>query len=544
MISRIQSARNQFFIYLVIILVPGIFLRTFQLSDQIITGDEWHALHIAMQASYAEIAGSFGDADHSIPVALYFKALMDSVGLQQWMIQLPFVASGCLLILTIPLLLRREIGELPSFFTAGLIAISPILVTEARFARPYPIAMLLSFTAVMFFLRWWRHRRRHDALIYSVCAALTGYFLILNLPFVLAPFIYFLGVILVRARRSGITVSLKTDLADLIKLGCLTAVLLAILIFPPLLNDFSALSGKSGAGSMAWQSFLRLLPVFSGNAGLLCSAAIVMLVALGIYSAWSKRIEVIGYLAVLTSLHCLAVYVANPVGTENIVVLARYLILAFPLFAALAALGLHFLLHDCWRRVSQSTAYSVAGITLIVLLIAGPVPKSFYVPNNNIVLMTISEIVLGDQLYSAMLSPPISRFYANLEERPDNSLLLVQAPYYYNFDYFPTYQHLTRQRIAMGFTEGLCSRSRPGEIPERLKDRVHLSNYFYLANPDSLTRADVDYVVFHINLEDELEIPIIVDEIDLDPCLDAYREWFGPAVFEDDKIVAFAIKST
>ena len=155
--------------------------------------------------------------------------------------------------------------------------------------------------------------------------------------------------------------------------------------------------------------------------------------------------------------------------------------------------------------------------------------------------MTISEMVLDMPSYEAMLSEPVAGFYTGQEELPAAQSFIVQAPYYYNFDYLPVYQHLTGQRIAMGMTDGLCSSNRQGEIPIALRDNVSLNNFFYLGEPVQIREAGVDYVAFHHNLEQEVLVPIIVEEMNVQECISAYQNWFGEPVYTDNKITVFAI---
>lgn len=523
------------------VLVLGVFLRVYQLDDQIITGDEWHALHIAMQADYGEIATSFGDADHSIPVALYFKFLMDTVGLQQWMIQAPFVLAGCLLVFTIPWLLRGQLGRRSAIFTAGLFAISPILITQARFARPYPIALLLSFVAVIYFYRWWQSRARIDGAIYLLCTALTGYLLILNLPFVLGAFGYVFICSLYSANRSGDWQQCRNDVRDLFVLGLATLLVLLIMLLPPLLGDFAALSEKAASGMLGISSFAPVISVFSGAGGAWLTGAVLLLASFGLITAIQRRIILAGLLGFLAILQCVAIAIANPVGTENIVIIARYLVPVLPFLLILLALGLDQLAELIEAKIGHGWAYGLYGLLLLVSIMLGPLPRAYYAPNNNIVLMTISEIVLDVQSYEAMLTRPVAEFYTEQQALPAAESLIVQAPYYYNFDYLPVYQHLTGQRIAMGFTDGLCSNARQGEIPIALQDKISLNNYFYLGEPEELRDGGVDYVVFHHNLEQEVLVPIIVDELDVEDCISAYQSWFGEPVYSDNKITAFAI---
>ncbi|MDG2288462.1 MAG: hypothetical protein P8K83_01565 [Woeseiaceae bacterium] len=530
--------------FLSLALIVGVFLRFYQLPDQIITGDEWHAINKALLSGYADIATSFGAADHSIPIALYYKLMLDSFGLQQWMIQLPFAIAGCITIVIVPLMLIRTLGWSTSVIVGGLLAVSPALIIWSRFARPYSIAYLLSVCAVILFFLWWQKRSRRVALLYAVCAAMSGYFLVLNLPFVLSPFIVCFAVVIFRDGIKRGWQRKRQDIMSLLGLGLLTAFLLAVLLLPPLVNDFAALSGKSGGGSFYLADIWRIVPLFSGNAGIGITVLSVLLACVGVVRAWYQRSSFLAYLSAITLIQILAIRIANPVGTENIVILARYLLLVTPLYFILISMGISAIAD---RLTNSSKRKEFLGLTLaitilIVGLLLGPMRKSYYSPNNNIVLMTISEIVLGDRLYESMLGDYVSPFYEQLSEYPAGEKLIVQAPFFYNFDYLPLYQHLNKQTIAVGYTEGLCSLDRVEEIAFSNKERVSINNSYYLNDPQSLIHGGVDFVVFHKNLNEEIVVPVIVEEYSLDACIEFYRQNFGEPIFEDNIIVTFEIQ--
>jgi len=53
----------------------GIYLRATQLSTQILLDDEWHAIHKLLHSDVKGIVTSFGVADYSIPLTLYYRFL-------------------------------------------------------------------------------------------------------------------------------------------------------------------------------------------------------------------------------------------------------------------------------------------------------------------------------------------------------------------------------------------------------------------------------------------------------------------------------------
>lgn len=134
----------------------GAILRTYQIGNQILIGDEWHAVNSALYSGgYLDILSTFGGGGHSIPEALYYKFLIDTVGLSEISIHIPFLFAGILIIIVIPLLVSEIIGKYTANLLAWLLALSPFLIFYSRFARPYGIVVLLGFSAVVLFYKWW-----------------------------------------------------------------------------------------------------------------------------------------------------------------------------------------------------------------------------------------------------------------------------------------------------------------------------------------------------------------------------------------------------
>src|SRR6188472_4510782 len=73
-------------------------LRLYHLDRQIPVDDEWHALHKLMSAGYGEIFSSFGVADHSIPLTLFYKLLAQTFGIEEIGLHLLQAISGVALV--------------------------------------------------------------------------------------------------------------------------------------------------------------------------------------------------------------------------------------------------------------------------------------------------------------------------------------------------------------------------------------------------------------------------------------------------------------
>ncbi|MEO2162903.1 MAG: glycosyltransferase family 39 protein [bacterium] len=133
----------------------GIWFRLWELGQQPILGDEMHALKsaAAKTATLGTILAEKGFPDVSIPLALWDYLLLNTVGLSEWGIRLPMLASGILFLLLLHRLVHRQLGQGCAFTATALASLSPILILFSRFARPYMPVTLLSLLALHFWLR-------------------------------------------------------------------------------------------------------------------------------------------------------------------------------------------------------------------------------------------------------------------------------------------------------------------------------------------------------------------------------------------------------
>src|SRR5439155_14044492 len=119
-----RSLRRNWLLLMAILVGSG--LRLYQITSQIIADDEWHAVHMARDLDFFSIASHFGDADVSIPIALFYRLVITTVGLSEWIMRAPALFFGLLSLIVFPLLVRRFFDPVTSVLFAWLLAISPI----------------------------------------------------------------------------------------------------------------------------------------------------------------------------------------------------------------------------------------------------------------------------------------------------------------------------------------------------------------------------------------------------------------------------------
>ena len=168
----------------------GAGLRLWRLPDQVLGGDELHALRAIHELPVSKLLVSYQLSDVCLPLAAFHRALLDAgVALTEWHFRLPSILAGVALLWIAPLLLRRHIGERAALAAGWLLAISPLLVFYSRIARSYAPVVLLGFCAALAFDAWWQERRSRHAFAYVALAALAIYFHPGAGPFMAAPFL-------------------------------------------------------------------------------------------------------------------------------------------------------------------------------------------------------------------------------------------------------------------------------------------------------------------------------------------------------------------
>jgi hypothetical protein len=154
----------------------GIWFRLWELGQQLVFGDEMHALKSAAGGSLTSILAERGLPDVSIPVALWNYHLLRDWGLSEWGMRFPMLLSGILFLLLLPRIIHRQLGTGCAFTATGLAALSPLLIQYSRFARPYMPLVLLSLLALDCWLRHLngsRYAWSWAILVTIFCAALT-----------------------------------------------------------------------------------------------------------------------------------------------------------------------------------------------------------------------------------------------------------------------------------------------------------------------------------------------------------------------------------
>jgi predicted membrane-bound mannosyltransferase len=158
----------------ILAIAAGSGLRLWNLSDQVVGGDEMHGVRAAVKGQLVDILRTYQQADPCIPLAGYYHLAIDARGsLNEAVVRAPALAAGLLALLVIPWLVRSRLGDAGALLLAWLLALSPLLVLYSRLARPYMPVVLVGFVSFLAFDRWAEGEGARWGWLWALCAALA-----------------------------------------------------------------------------------------------------------------------------------------------------------------------------------------------------------------------------------------------------------------------------------------------------------------------------------------------------------------------------------
>ena len=343
--------------------LAGALLRLWHLSAQIVGGDELNGVRAALRLPLGRVLTTYQLADPCLPMAGFYRLLLDcGLYLNEAWVRLPPLLCGLAAQAAIPWRAQCRLGRPVARRLAWLVAVAPLLVFYSRIARPYMPIALLGFAATAAFEAWWRTRRRAAAAAYVVLGALCVYCHLGSAPFVVAPFVFALGGLLLEKRedRPGLGAVVAVGLAEV-------AAFLAFLL--PARDSLRELIGDKHnpleivpatvSGALELQAGTRLLPLVL----LFWAAALYGLVTLlrrdrrlGLFTLTLVLVQIAGLLAL------------SPEMLVHPLVFGRYLLPAFPWLLVWAAVGLT----GPWPRLGRRVQGTLAAAVVAALFLGGP----------------------------------------------------------------------------------------------------------------------------------------------------------------------------
>lgn len=463
--------------------------------------------------------------------------IADVFGLDEFWLRLPTLLAGAAL-LFLPLLLRPSLDRSAAAGVTWLLAVSPLLIYFSRYARPYSISLLLASLAAIAFYRWWVGGRRTWMAFYLIGAAAGVYFHLSVVFFALAPFLFALPA----RRLSGSGRPTRSVLAW----GGATGALLMALLLPPLVHRADAVLGKLAAGAPNGDTIDGALKLMAGSRHTWVAVLLAVLATVGARSLWKRFPRPFLYVSALCAVQLSGVALTAPASLSAPNVLARYSLPVLGVLLLAAAQGLATLEVLAKRRLSRFPEGISAVLMGGVLLAAGPLPSQDYHPNNwtNHALFNYTYD-LRDPRYSyypGTLPLRVSAFYKGLADRPSESLLLLEAPWYGDWpcNAFPHDQYLHRQRMMVGFVSEPEEELRFGGF--RADDRhLRFRSFVYLGDWQAVFASGADYAVLHKHLGAETDTGC--SPVEMSRWIARYRDRLGVPAFEDDDLAVFDLQA-
>jgi len=531
-------------VLLAVAVLVGVFLRWYQLGIQVVLDDEWHALNKLLASDAAGIATSFGYADHSIPLTLYYRFLFLHGGLTERTLHLPMLLAGVALLLAAPALLRRE-SSLPVLATwMVLLAISPLLVYHSRTARPYALTSLLTLFAIVGFRRWWKRADGSPGwgATYAGTTFLAGYLLPTTLPFTLLPFVYcgatgIVGALVRRDAKQAWTATRR-----LLTLGAATAIPLAAALGPPLYYDWATFWSRAGLDSVTLESAYRTTLLLFGVARPEALIVLLLLTAYGVVCRRSRDRDEVLYFGVVGLGGAAVVASAHSLNINHPLVLARYCLPALPLLLLFLAEGTA----ACLDRLPGTSLRAGAAAALGALLWwAGPMPSYLYYPNQFTGHLRFQYDYDPAHNPYVQLVPrdPVPEFYRQLAQRPPASLTLIEAPWNLesNFNPHPWYQEIHRQKVKIGLVTPVCGVRSYGEYPATTR-ALRLHEFAHLSSVLAGKNYGADYLVMHLTPWKTPPDTALLEWPDVAACLPAIEAKLGAPIYRDAQIAVFDLR--
>lgn len=322
------------------ILLPfgvGAALRLWNLPDQILGGDEVHAIRAALNLPLSKILVTYQQTDNCIPLTAIYKLLMGwGVPVTEMVLRLPVLLCGLAALLALPAAVSGRVSPRTVGVYQWLLALSPALIFYSRIARSYMPMVLFSFGAVLAFEAWWRTRSWRSGGVYVLLGALAVWFHLGAGPIVAAPFLFAAADALVQRE------DLVRDFKDLVLLGLSLTVAFALFLAPAKNSLFGVIAGKSVEQSIPWSEVLPdVLRLQAGTGNGWLAAGFWLTVVAGLVLMIRKDRRFALFTLAVVGGHVAGLLILSPVGMASPVILGRYLlpVLPFVLLWASAALG-------------------------------------------------------------------------------------------------------------------------------------------------------------------------------------------------------------
>lgn len=476
----------------------GALLRVWNLPAQIVGGDELHAIRAAVDLPLGEVLTTYQLQDPCLPLAGFYRLLLNlGVPLSEFWLRLPVLVFGLIALVAIPWIADRRVGRPAAQALAWLVALSPLLVLYSRIARPYMPIALLGFAATAAFEAWWRTGRRALAAAYVVLAGLCAYFHLGSAPFIVAPFVFALGSLLLDRRRAaeeGQTA--LPGFRELVFIGLATMLAFLTFLIPSWDSLMRLIEDKHNPVEILPETVSGILQLQSGSA--VVPMALVFWAAALVGLAWLLRndLRLALYTLTLAVVQVAGLIVLSPEMLVHPLVFGRYLIPLLPWVLLWAAVGVSIPWRPFSRNVAPRIQRVVVAAGLALLFLSGPLSswqfqKGSFAQHND---------MLGFFCPPARINPgAVPRFYRQVVAGQPGATVLEHPwfPWWSYTKVYYLYQEVHGQEVVLSSVRPL-----PGAEQVRFRNMVRPC-------PEDFLASRARYLVVHTDLlaEEERAFP-------------------------------------
>ncbi len=489
--------------------------------------DEWHGINsAAMARSLPQLLAHFSFTLATCnPLNAYEYLLLKTTGWNEILLRLPSVAAGLLSLVVFPLFVRSAFNRRVTVIFAFLLAISPFLIFYSRYARPYSSVTLLGFTSIWALYKWATRRKTGYAALYVTSATLAIYFNFFAAVGVIAPSLVLLCLALrdeVKGARTKTVSTYPSIRAIALAGGSIVAVFSVFFI--------SALASGSAADVFAkdrmdMSSYTGFLSLLSGTANPLCVIVCVALLACGVTRIYRDQPLFGGIIIGVVLAYFFALEITKPASIHEPIVIARYVILIFPLSMVAISVGSDAILNYLSRfslagrpHIWQPILNAAPAILLVALFGTGPLPRVYASPNNftnHSVFQESYNRLSWAHSYNANLAeyPVLVRtedipdFYPQLANESKIKIIEYPMSFVDVFNPYYYYQHVHRQTVLIGYvprtivSQGsivIWVDQALGLVQE--SNKLHFRNMVDLEDLDAVRSSGAKYIILHPNL--------------------------------------------
>lgn len=481
-------------------------VRLWNVRDQVLGGDELHAVATALAKPLDWILTNYSLADYSIPLTAGLRVWLDAGGLLTEIgMRIPGLVCGVLLVPLTAVAARRALDGATAARLAWLVALSPVLVLYSRIVRSYAPMVLFATAAAIAAFVWIETRSRRAAVGYVACAALATWFHLGAGPFVAAPLAFACALRVVRAERPA-----APSGSAIVATGLGLALAFALFLVPARTSLLALLGGvrqQVRPGLAAWRTVAELQ---LGTPDAAVAILALALAALGLATLARTRPRLAAYGTTLVAAQIVGLLVLSPAFFEYAFILDRYLLVCTPVLLSWIAVGLGSL-----APARPHVATLAAAAFLAIGFVRGPLVRDSFLRGS---FVHHNDLVSFERERLRVDPAAQPRFYAALAGGPAGALVEIPWHPWWNFSrVFAADQGVHGRRVLVS-----------GRVAELTDPGVSFRN-FVAPEAEALAAADAAWVVVHLDLEAEqvrlLGVPANDDSLDVAPRQLRARVW-------------------